>query len=196
MNALVTRKAIQALLGVTADGVFGPKSTAAFQALATASEWPQVASQPVTSPNQPSKVFLDFMPFIFEAEGETYENDPKDPGGETKYGIDKRSHPSVDIKSLTKDQAMAIYWDEWNRDRCDALASPFAEVFFDTAVNMGLGRAQQFVGALEPGPRNASTFLDRRDAYYRHLGADPNYAGFLKGWLNRTAALRKRFGLA
>ena len=27
-----------------------------------------------------------------------YVNDPKDPGGETKYGISKRAHPDVDIK--------------------------------------------------------------------------------------------------
>ena len=27
-----------------------------------------------------------------------YVNDPKDPGGETKYGISKRAHPDVDTK--------------------------------------------------------------------------------------------------
>ena len=28
-----------------------------------------------------------------------YVNDPADPGGETRYGISKRAHPDVDIKS-------------------------------------------------------------------------------------------------
>src|SRR5688572_24264776 len=32
-----------------------------------------------------------------------------DTGGETKYGISKKSYPSVDIKNLTLDQAIAIY---------------------------------------------------------------------------------------
>ena len=38
-----------------------------------------------------------------------YVNDPKDPGGETKYGISKRAHPDVDIKNLSREKACAIY---------------------------------------------------------------------------------------
>ena len=30
-----------------------------------------------------------------------YVNHPKDPGGETKFGITKRSYPGVNIKTLT-----------------------------------------------------------------------------------------------
>ena len=33
-----------------------------------------------------------------------------DAGGETKYGISKRAHPKVNIKALTKDEAIQIYW--------------------------------------------------------------------------------------
>lgn len=40
-----------------------------------------------------------------------------DPGGETKYGISKRSYPNVDIKNLTVEQATAIY----RRDFADAV---------------------------------------------------------------------------
>ena len=32
-----------------------------------------------------------------------------DPGGETNYGIARASHPDLDIKNLTKDQAIDIY---------------------------------------------------------------------------------------
>lgn len=43
-----------------------------------------------------------------------YTNDPLDPGGETKYGISKRSYPELDIKALTEPQAREIcerdYW--------------------------------------------------------------------------------------
>ena len=38
-----------------------------------------------------------------------YVNDPNDPGGETKFGISKRSYPHLDIKNLTKDEAFNIY---------------------------------------------------------------------------------------
>ena len=45
---------------------------------------------------------------VLEHEG-GYVNDPKDLGGETKYGITKRFYPDVDIKNLTKEQAKTIY---------------------------------------------------------------------------------------
>jgi hypothetical protein len=32
-----------------------------------------------------------------------YVNDPSDPGGETQWGISKRSYPDVDIKALTRE---------------------------------------------------------------------------------------------
>lgn len=131
------------------------------------------------------------MPFIFEWEGEVFENDPDDPGGATKYGIDQRSHPDVNIRSLTKGQALAIYWKEWNDDGCEAKGSPFAEVFFNCAVNMGLGRAKQFDKNVVGEDWNG--FLDQQEAYYRHLAESNRFHKYLKGWLNRTTALRKRF---
>jgi lysozyme family protein len=38
-----------------------------------------------------------------------YTNDPSDAGGETKWGISKRSNPEVDIKNLTYKDAVEIY---------------------------------------------------------------------------------------
>lgn len=38
-----------------------------------------------------------------------YSNDLRDPGGETKYGISKRSYPHLDIKTLTRAQVKPIY---------------------------------------------------------------------------------------
>lgn len=38
-----------------------------------------------------------------------YSNSPNDPGGETNFGISKRSYPDLDIKSLTKEKAKSIY---------------------------------------------------------------------------------------
>ena len=53
--------------------------------------------------------FQKSMKFVLDAEG-GYTNDPADPGGETNYGIDKRSHADVDIKALTVEQATDIYF--------------------------------------------------------------------------------------
>ena len=54
--------------------------------------------------------FDQCIAFVFDREGRVYENNPDDPGGETKYGICKKSFPSLDIKNLTEDQAKDIYY--------------------------------------------------------------------------------------
>ena len=68
-----------------------------------------------------------------------YVNDPDDPGGETKYGISKRSYPHVDIASLTLEDAKQIYWqDYWNPLLLSRLYSATIAVeMFEQAVNFG-----------------------------------------------------------
>jgi len=135
--------------------------------------------------------FLEFIPFIFRWEG-GYENDPDDPGGETNFGIDKRSHPDVDIQHLTKEGAMEIYWREyWVKYGCEWHAEPLGEVFFNACVNCGVGRARAILAAT-PAPHTASAFLEEQAAFYRRLvTARPGLQKFLKGWLNRTEDLRR-----
>lgn len=71
-----------------------------------------------------------------------YVNDPRDPGGETRFGISKRAYPELDILNLTEQQAIAIYRkDYWDACKCDQLPYPVALVVFDTAVNMGVASA-------------------------------------------------------
>lgn len=79
---------------------------------------------------------------LFGVEG-GYVNDPDDSGGETKYGICKRSYPHVDIKSLTLIGAAEIYKkDFWGKLRLDQIINQtIAEELFDTAVNCGPGTA-------------------------------------------------------
>ncbi|MGO9606886.1 MAG: glycoside hydrolase family 108 protein [Candidatus Binataceae bacterium] len=59
-----------------------------------------------------SYAFLDAVVPLLDVEG-GYVDNPEDPGGETKFGISARYHPGVDIKNLTRDEAIAIYWSEW-----------------------------------------------------------------------------------
>jgi len=138
--------------------------------------------------------FLRFIPFVFQWEG-GYDNDPDDPGGETKFGIDKRSHPGVDIKSLTREQATEIYWREyWVKYGCEWHAEPLGEVFFNACVNCGEGRARKILQAT-PTPHTAAAFLAEQEAFYQRLAAArPALKKFLKGWLNRTADLGRRIG--
>lgn len=85
-----------------------------------------------------------------------YVNNPNDPGGETNWGISKRSYPDVDIKSLTREEAKAIYRrDFWNRIHADDLYDGVAFQTFDFAVNSSIETAvrylQRAVGVADDG---------------------------------------------
>ena len=133
------------------------------------------------------------IPFLWEWEGTIFENDPDDPGGATKYGIDQRSHPNVDIKNLTAEEATDIYWNEWVKDGCEHLPAPLDWLFFDAAVNCGLGRAQQFLNASARDPKKFQQ--ERSDFYNRLAEQKPRLAKFKKGWLARVNDLSKVTGL-
>jgi lysozyme family protein len=133
------------------------------------------------------------IPFLFKWEGTEYENDPDDPGGATKYGIDQRSHPSVNIKNLTAEEATEIYWDEWVKDGCEDLPEPLDWIFFDACVNCGIGRANKL---LKASGKNPSKFQDERIAFYNRLvEAKPVMKKYLKGWTARVKDLSKVAGV-
>jgi lysozyme family protein len=130
-----------------------------------------------------------------------YTNDPRDPGGETRYGISKRSHPNEDIKGLTLARAKEIYRAEyWNPCKCDFLPSPLNLYMFDSAVNEGpktaalhLQRVLNITQDGEIGPKtiaaanrlpietSALFMTDRSMAYIRNL----KFSVYGKGWLKR-----------
>jgi lysozyme family protein len=56
--------------------------------------------------------FLTAVERVLADEG-GYVCNPSDPGGETNFGITKRSYPDLDIKGLTREDAIAIYWRDW-----------------------------------------------------------------------------------
>jgi lysozyme family protein len=133
------------------------------------------------------------IPWLFSWEGTTYENDPDDNGGATKFGIDQRSHPDVDIKNLTAEHATEIYWNEWVKDGCEYLPQPLDWIFFNASVNCGRGRAAKLMNESRRDPRK---FLDAQDDFYRRLAdSKPSSRKYLKGWLARTEDLRKVTGL-
>jgi hypothetical protein len=129
--------------------------------------------------------------FLLKWEGSTLENDPDDGGGLTRYGIDQRSHPGVDIRNMSEGQARAIYAKEWAASAASSLPADLGFVYFDTEVNCGAGAARVFA----QGKVDCTTYLQRRDSNYRQLCEDhPRLNKFLHGWLNRTADLRRQVG--
>ena len=140
--------------------------------------------------------FINFLPFIWKWEcvrdrkgNVIAEHDPDDPGGLTKYGIDQRSHPKVNIKGLTESQARDIYWAEyWAPNKCEGMAPGLGEAHFNACVNCGPGRAAKFLAAAGGSWRR---YLDEHEAFYHRLAAaKPRLKKFLKGWLHRTRDLR------
>lgn len=79
--------------------------------------------------------------FILAEEG-GLANVRRDPGGLTKYGISQRAYPRVDIASLTIQQAMEIYrQDYWIPVKGDALPIGLDLLVLDCAINQGVGTA-------------------------------------------------------
>lgn len=75
-----------------------------------------------------------------------YVNDPNDPGGETKWGISRRSYPHLNIKELTREGAKGIYHrDFWLRLRADKLSDGVAYQLLDFAVNSGIETAIRYL---------------------------------------------------
>jgi lysozyme family protein len=85
-----------------------------------------------------------------------YSNSPSDPGGETNWGISKRSYPNLEIALLTRDDSRAIYKrDFWDRIHADVLPPSVAFQVFDFAVNSGIETAvrhlQRALGVADDG---------------------------------------------
>lgn len=134
-----------------------------------------------------------------------YVNDPRDPGGETKFGISKRSYPAEDIKELTLERAKAIYRrDFWGVAGCDAVPDAMKFDLFDMAVNSGpvtaIKTLQRSAGVTPdgllgpitlqalnstPSPRLVARFNGHRLDFMTDL---KTWSVFGKGWAKRVAS--------
>lgn len=148
-------------------------------------------------------MFLDLIDRVLSHEG-GYVNDPRDPGGETKFGIAKRSYPHLNIKDLTRQDAIAIYQrDFWQRVQGDKLPLPFVFQALDAAVNHGIGNAvrwmQRAAGVADDGVIGPATlaavarqepadlvlnFNAERLEFYAKL---QTFDHFGRGWARRVA---------
>lgn len=141
-----------------------------------------------------------------------YVNHPKDPGGETNWGI---THWTLEaakergivprettVRGLTNEQAKVIYrvmyWDEAG---CDKLPFPLAVFVFDAAVNQGhipairvlqeaLGvRSDGILGPVTLAAARATDKLEAASIYMAHRALrytrTRNFETFGLGWLKR-----------
>ncbi|MCO6445820.1 MAG: glycoside hydrolase family 108 protein [Anaerolineae bacterium] len=131
-------------------------------------------------------------------------NDPRDPGGHTKFGISQRAYPAEDIANLTLERARLLYRrDYWNRVRGDYLPEAVAMEAFDAAVNHGVMPAvrmmQRALGVDDDGIIGPITLQAAQDIepavfvarfngwrlfYYTSLKTWPHFG---KGWARRVA---------
>lgn len=134
-----------------------------------------------------------------------YVNNPKDPGGETNWGIAKRSYPHLNIRSLTREQAMEIYYvDFWLRSKAALMPTAVAFQVLDMAVNSGTHAAiqqLQLIGRVTPdgiwGPKTQAALekIDSHDLVLLLVAARLEFMAtravwpfFSKGWALRIVA--------
>lgn len=138
---------------------------------------------------------------VLEREGGLV-NHPDDPGGLTKYGISQRAYPKRDIANLTRDDAVAIYRnDYWEPSDAWKLPEPLDFYVFDSAVNQGVVKSakllQEAIGVTPDGVIGPFTlrrierlgadeagalFMAQRALHYVSLDT---FDTFGKGWLKR-----------
>lgn len=85
-----------------------------------------------------------------------YVNNKKDPGGETNWGISKRSFPWVDIKKLSRKGALIIYkqyfWDVLKAERfVDGVAYQLSDFAVNSGIPAAIKALQRAVGVKDDG---------------------------------------------
>jgi lysozyme family protein len=97
-----------------------------------------------------------------------YVNDPKDRGGETKYGVTKKTYPHLDIKNLSLEEAKKIYYNDfWNTKQADLnlLSEKIAIEVFDTGINTSMRTAIEIF-------QTALNLLNRVESRYDDVVVD------------------------
>ena len=150
------------------------------------------------------------LALILKSEG-GFVNHRNDPGGMTNLGVTrnvwkewvKHEVDETEMRSLTPELVAPLYKaNYWDACKCDDLPLGVDYVVFDSAVNMGGGRAarllQTVLGVTADGVIGRATiaaataadpvelleaFSQGKEEFYKSL---PTFATFGRGWLNRV----------
>lgn len=131
-----------------------------------------------------------------------YACNPADPGGETNWGISRRSYPRLDIKNLTREAAVELYHrDFWAPANLDALPLGLASQLLDFAVNSGTAVATRALqravgvaddGVIGPHTQQALAAAPVHDLVMRFLAERLIYLAGLKAWPSFGAGWARR----
>lgn len=146
-----------------------------------------------------SENFDKMLKFVLLREG-GYSNNPNDKGGETNKGITYQTYNSYrksrglsprSMKYITDEEVRDIYYNNYYKaSGADKIQNPkLAAYVFDTAVNMGVSRAKEF---LAKSGNDLNTYEQlRRNKYNQFVEYDSSQRCFLQGWNNRINSLRE-----
>lgn len=127
----------------------------------------------------------------------------------TKYGISAAAYPGMNIKKLTKNDAVSIYYkDYWIKSKCPDLPQYLQLIHFDAAVNHGVIGAnkllQKAIGGIQVdgviGPvtlkyvcdASAGDYIAQRALFYSKIvKRDHRKMKYLIGWMNRLVTISK-----
>ena len=151
------------------------------------------------------------LALVLQSEG-GFVNHKFDPGGMTNLGVTRnvwrewvnRDVDEAEMRSLTPELVTPLYKARyWDACKCDDLPRGVDYAVFDSAVNMGPGRAAKLLqaalgvtadGSIGRATIAAATAADPvelleafslgKEEFYKSL---PTFATFGKGWLNRVA---------
>ena len=153
--------------------------------------------------------FYQVIDKILKLEG-GYVDDPNDRGGETKFGISKRSHPEYDIKNITEETARDIYLEYyWKPSKVERLDEHLRSDVFDMVITSGQSNAIKTLqracnsssrcekltvdGRIGPNTVRESNKIDVerfrafRTLFYAHIILkNPQQESFYVGWYNRA----------
>ncbi len=158
-------------------------------------------------------LFPIFINRLLSHEG-GYSDDRRDPGNwtggkvgagdlkGTKFGIAANTYPMLDIRNLTRVQAIAIYQrDFWERAQCNKLPAVVAFQLLDGAVNSGIPQATRWLqraagtaddGMIGPVTLKAIRGVDANDLVYVFNAERIEYMTRLKNWPVQGAGWMRR----
>lgn len=136
-------------------------------------------------------------------------DDPRDPGGETIYGITRRDHPDLwRTGPPTLEQAKERYRTHyWEVAKCDKMPWPISCIVFDAAVNQGPATALKLLqrclrvvadGVFGRETAQALEHADLRELMARYQArrairytGTRNFDIYGEGWLYRLFRLQR-----
>jgi len=152
--------------------------------------------------------FCNALSAVLKFEG-GLNSDPLDAGNRggnsTNFGITQPVYdtyrkraglPPMSTKQITLREVEEIYYqDYWKRSGADQLPEPLSLIHFDTAVNLGGGRASRMLSEASEHRTDLNKiskgYLDLRESFYHRIAENGSNSRFLKGWLNRVNHLRR-----